>query len=506
MVALCSRYQRLDLETSARYCIIQEGSSCLACKEDVELEQKIQELQGRRRNIRKDMNANHDPFVLKLPPELGSRIFLLSMTERDTNEVNQRKMGLPTPFLLGAICRGWRQLARSTPELWTRLAFSLSGFVEPIKILHLVTDWLERSGSLPLRLKVSYRPADVMPNSNFPIARVGFIPIMDILNQHSERWCEINFSIPSEWFCGSSPPKNLRKLSVSTPDKWRRIKDTRFKMNTKPSPMYVTVHGIPLNAVNIALDNLVHLDLLNTNFDGVLQVIRDAPLLEICSLSALSPNSPSIPSETIIRHSHIRTLELSWIDTAIFTELINSLELPSLESWEVSSAGNIIAADAISFLKRSASGLKRLNLWQHEAPTVEDFESFLQAASHLQRLSVMGSSDTFPLVMDHILERISVSPPCGFLPDLQSLQLIGPALNAWVCIPLIFRWPHRKVLTLDMEMESIEIRDEISRTLLQLVAEGIDLRISNSAVQEDYIWRFRHLLSATQQTSVDPAL
>ena len=458
-----------------------------------------------RTNSRTDMNANHDPFVLKLPPEIGSHIFLLSMGERDTIEVNQRKvMALPTPFLLGAVCRGWRQLAWSTPELWTSLAFSFSDSMDSVKIPHLVADWLERSGSLPLTLKVSY-PFDSMDSDDL----VEFKPIMDTLDQHSGRWYEINFALPSEWLCDSSPPKNfLRSLSISYA--WRGIGYPGFKMNTRPSPMYVTVHGIPLNTVHIAWDNLVHLSLHCPTSDGVLQVIRDAPLLEICSLSLISPPNHVSPPDTIIRHSHLRTLELSWIATAVFTELTNSLELPPLETWTVRSTKNIIGADAISFLKRSGSGLKTFNLWQRPVPTVEDFERFLQAASHLQRLSVGTRSNPFSLVMDRILERISVSPPSAcaaiFLPDLQILRLSGSVLNGWVYIPLIFRWPHRKLLSLDVQMRSIEIGDEISRTLVQLVDEGIDLRIFNSADEEDYISRCRRLFFAPQTTSINTAL
>ena len=127
------------------HCSILEGLGCLACREDIALEQKIQELQERRRELHSKMNAIHDPFILKLPPEIASYIFLLSMGERDDHYISYSRVCLPTPFLLGAICSGWRQLARSTPALWTRLAFNLplpdSEFMEDLP--RLVEDWLE---------------------------------------------------------------------------------------------------------------------------------------------------------------------------------------------------------------------------------------------------------------------------------------------------------------------------------------------------------------------------
>ena len=186
------------------------GGRCLACKEDLELEQKIQELQERRRELRTRMNVNHDPFILKLPPEVASHIFLLSMGARDAYKVSGN--GLPTPFLLGAVCRGWRQLARSTPRLWSTLDFNLTDSMDALP--HLVADWLERSGGLPLTLKVYYsdRGSDLL--------KKRYIPVIDTLNEHSGRWFDVKFVLPPAYLHhlrGSSPAKNLCDLSISNP-------------------------------------------------------------------------------------------------------------------------------------------------------------------------------------------------------------------------------------------------------------------------------------------------
>lgn len=165
-MVLCIRCRRPE-ETRVRvvHCSMM-GGRCLACKEDLELEQKIQELQERRRELRTRMNVNHDPFILKLPPEVASHIFLLSMGARDAYKVSGN--GLPTPFLLGAVCRGWRQLARSTPRLWSTLDFNLTDSMDALP--HLVADWLERSGGLPLTLKVYYsdRGSDLLKKRYIP--------------------------------------------------------------------------------------------------------------------------------------------------------------------------------------------------------------------------------------------------------------------------------------------------------------------------------------------------
>ena len=310
--------------------------------------------------------------------------------------------------------------------------------------------------------------------------------------------------------CGSSPPEYLRELSIYSPLALHRDSETdlKFKMNAQPSPTKFTIDGIPFNAIDISWDRLVYLKVAGTSLDGVLQVIRDAPLLETCSLSGIFPPIDDFP--TIIRHAHLRTLTLFRNKTRVLAKIINSLELPSLESWTLKSRENFIGVDAISFLKRSGSGLKTLDLWQGVAPVLEDFEQLLQAAPHLQCLKV--DCNDFALIMDVILERISASPPSAsqighhadFLPCLQHLEFRSIELNAWECIPVIFRWPHRKFLGLYIYVDLITISDKISTALLQLVDEGIDLGIFLDG--EDYLLSHRDSTASLQtpKKTIDP--
>ena len=56
-------------------------------------------------------------------------------------------------FLLGSICRGWRQLTQSTPGLWSTLSFTL---VKPTKQVYFpqLRNWLQLAGSLPLTITI----------------------------------------------------------------------------------------------------------------------------------------------------------------------------------------------------------------------------------------------------------------------------------------------------------------------------------------------------------------
>lgn len=160
--------------------------------------------------------------------------------------------------------------------------------------------------------------------------------------------------------------------------------------------MTLKISNFSLENVNIAWNNLVHLDLECTSLDEVLRVIRDAPLLEICTLCDIfAAAADGFPTPgTTIRNPRVRTLEVSSMEPEVLTELINSLELPSLGSWELSSdAEDEMPVDTmISFLKRSACGLKTLRLWYDmedqddvAVPAIEDFERFPQPLPHLQQ-------------------------------------------------------------------------------------------------------------------------
>lgn len=452
-MVLCTGCQELDMGTRVRvaHCSIADGGKCLACKEDMELEHKIQELQERRRHLRTKINANHDPFVLRLPPELASHIFLLSIRSRDTLSRIRRRKFIPTPYLLGAVCQGWRQLARSTPELWSKLAFTISDISKSRTmeaLPHLIADWLERLGGLPLTLQINY-------SRDSHLLAEGYIPIIDALNRHSERWCNVDFALPADYLgrlCGSSPSKNLHHLSISNLDDDYNPNDdpndipVTFKMNTRASPMKFRIIAIPLKAIEISGHNLVDLHVQRTRLDGVLEIMRDAPLLEVCFLFIIFPPVDDFPiPKTMIRLSHLRKLRVYWIDEIeVFNKLINSLELPSLELWVIQCSTNMVnAAVIVPFLKRSACNLKELRIeWEVEEPGVEDFGRVLQAIPYLQKLRVSSTLLDWSLapVMDNILERIAASPPhpmlqtgntAGFLSGLQSLQFFSRKFNVY---------------------------------------------------------------------------
>ena len=142
-------------------CVVLDGKPCSACTEDIELEKeiteleiKIQKINIRRRALRTAMNENHDPLIHKFPPEIASHIFIQYSPPPSTffKELNTNN-----PLYLGAVCQKWRQLAWATPDLWTSLSIIPNAKYNSIDRPALVNEWLERSASLPLTIRLEDR-------------------------------------------------------------------------------------------------------------------------------------------------------------------------------------------------------------------------------------------------------------------------------------------------------------------------------------------------------------
>ncbi|KAJ7759401.1 hypothetical protein DFH07DRAFT_884339 [Mycena maculata] len=127
--------------------------------------------------------------VLTLPNEIISEIFFHTLPE-EAYQSPPKHSDSPSPcanspLALGHICSKWRQIALSTPTLWTALELYLDNVVNSNQ-LRLLEIWLNRSGGCPLSIGI-WSGATSTPD----VCR-----FIDALVPHCGRWQDMDLDIP----------------------------------------------------------------------------------------------------------------------------------------------------------------------------------------------------------------------------------------------------------------------------------------------------------------------
>jgi hypothetical protein len=472
-------------------CVV-DGKFCAACTEDIEAEKELNELEEemkelesriekihiRRRALRTAMNENHDPLIHKFPPEIASHIFIQYSPPSASSDKFDR-----SPLYLGAVCQKWRQLAWATPELWISLHIGSPGKYND-NLPQLVTEWLKRSASLPLTIRM--------------VDRWGWVDEVDelinILNTHSARWRDMHFELPARHLhriSGSSQENILHRLVLCHPFS-RPLPShfSTFSMKSKPSPTALTLAIVGLPSVDIVWNNLTVASVNDIGVDHCIELIQRAPLLETLRLEAINPYSSvfPIPNTRIIR-PHLHLLELSKIREVSLARILDSLSLPSLEKW-IYDQSPFLLDNMISFVGcLSSTCLKIFKI------NVEEVDCH-QAARLLSHLSSLEFLELRTIEMPPPEELISLLCTSAesplYLPHLQSLEFSCGRYFPWRSLPRIFalsRWQTLRV-KVNTELSWHAFYGERAKLILELVDKGFDLSIVKGG-EIDLIQEFR---------------
>ncbi|KAF9005016.1 hypothetical protein BDQ17DRAFT_1470920 [Cyathus striatus] len=131
---------------------------------------------------------------------------------------------LLSPFSLGAVCKKWREIAWTTPSIWTNISIFISrGTRYPIQV-ELLQGWLERARGLPLTIKLVWDLQlifqlclnDVEAERNDPTS------IINLLFAHAKQWKAIDLLLEPNWYhhfedCSYDFPL-LESIAIRRPD------------------------------------------------------------------------------------------------------------------------------------------------------------------------------------------------------------------------------------------------------------------------------------------------
>ncbi|THU91028.1 hypothetical protein K435DRAFT_601534, partial [Dendrothele bispora CBS 962.96] len=125
------------------------------CNDEIQkLEADIVSLRNQQQRIYRQIDRYRSLLapIRKLPPEVLGRIFCLICTE---NFAAASKIDCPAVHL-SHVCAGWRDLAQTTPSLWSRISIDLFyPQQDPSRVKSMLTTCLALSNPSPLFLHLT---------------------------------------------------------------------------------------------------------------------------------------------------------------------------------------------------------------------------------------------------------------------------------------------------------------------------------------------------------------
>ncbi|PPQ97355.1 hypothetical protein CVT26_006589 [Gymnopilus dilepis] len=379
------------------------------------------------RATRTAQNENHDPIILRLPPELASRIFELCIPRFIDDLVDVR-------YALISVCQGWRRIALSTPRIWAQRGVDLTGYMYRRPGPQMLKEWLERSRGAPLKMTIGARNSafftgvDTVSSQNDKAK-----DLIEILNSCSDRWNDVYFSCIPERF--------LELL----------------KGNDKGTPILnsLLLMQISLPSIKFSLEHVKSARV--TLVRNAAMIFEMAPNMEDCDIPLHSPHYHFEGEDVLLQplthkiaHQHLRKLTIGPVEWPWQTEnLLLRLTVPALQSLTIAGAwqgeGSDIPFPAIrSMLDDSPCTLQELNLQGARYGTAELMHLLAQKKlSSLERLgvSINGQSGGERVLSDELFTRLaktgadSDERPRPFLPSLQSLTFDAEAAYSLESFP-----------------------------------------------------------------------
>ena len=409
---------------------VEEG--CDPRNEIDELDALLERLKLKHYDLKRKINRIHCAIIRQLPMDVTSTIFEFCLPDfTDHHFLPHTKEDISIPLSLGAICSYWREIAWSTPSLWSSLLVRVTS-------KHIVTgiarEWLARSGQLPLSIRIY---AAEMHNHGIISA------LADIINQYSTRWSDLDLYIHSYFWkyfhvTDNHAPilKSIRFHTFSTLGS--RLMNLNFQL-TCPRLERAFFSNFPLN---IQCDNLTHLTVESIPTIDSFLILRKTPRLVFCKISGFC--------HRIVGEYHIgppvltslRSLRLGMMNRSFAEDFLNNLIAPHLEEFslaphldEFNLPSYFIPSMEVvaSFLRRSACSLRSFSFPSYS----EGVMNFLQSMPSLYTVSILSTMtlvDTVPGVYNprnilqlvaKVLSSQSTSLQQGFLPNLKTLEYTG---------------------------------------------------------------------------------
>ncbi|KAF8870926.1 hypothetical protein BD779DRAFT_498205 [Infundibulicybe gibba] len=307
-------------------------------------------LRKRRRRRSPHPNPPTRCAVLDLPPEILEEIFLRCMPPGEWGSLS----AYDAPWLLLKVCCSWREVALSTPSLWSRLP-SLPHMLKGSD-LELLKLYLENSAGTAI--SISFRLPQDLDGAHF-------LPLITPYLSQSRHLNIVYFNDPPEPepVIAHTHFPLLKILELSC----------RFSENIANEVFQGQPTIMGLEGIRFPWAQLTQLTIEFYNTMEILTLLRSCSSLEIFHLRVCwyaRPETPHMPPKQKAVHHHLRTI-LFEDDSRItdpFEGLLGCLITPALSTLEFTQFGVIhwighhTMESILSFIRNSSAELTSLTL------------------------------------------------------------------------------------------------------------------------------------------------
>ncbi|KAF9478339.1 hypothetical protein BDN70DRAFT_880120 [Pholiota conissans] len=415
---------------------------CKPCQKLRELETKIREtrkmlvgLANERQKLKEEANRIHDRIVHRLPFEVVADIFEMCLPQDVMNIDLHRanRYTISAPFILSAVCKLWRTITHSTPQLWKNLLLCGGEGTEeksyfPLPDTNIVEEWIQRAGAYPLSISLCMRREErSIIRADEPSLTMN---IIGILNRHSDRWSQLKYEGPSyllSYFRNDEDLPQLRQLRIDAFHIYGSLDGDQRTLKLRPSQLNaLTLRSLVLDVGAFNWQELEKLDIGPTLLSHCFAILQKGSQLIRCIFRYLSKGEFCFPPPQIIFHQKIQHLEIT--ESPWYKDIIENLACPSLKKLVLSSNRPDTMQVIADFLMRSDCALESFSL-ETEHMSESDIFLLYQAMPTLQHLCIYASRASSPpigRILFSSLAEFSITngkrEPL-YLPFLNSLKL-----------------------------------------------------------------------------------
>jgi F-box-like len=373
-----------------------------------QVETLLKNLRSKAVVLKKRINQ-HSPPILKLPPEVTIEIFegcLPKMTwfefTADWYFFYETVPNATMPLVIGSVCSTWRNLALSTPKLWSRISLKLDGRNSDLDY-EILDEWISRSGRSPLSIHL-WIGKDETPADD----------ILYMFADCCERWRDIYLALPLHLYDNFDLIHgNLPLLTTLCLDlRVGNAKGGLQQFSIAPRLCDVGLHGYHRGLIDIPFDHVKNLSLSEIDNSLCQEILSCSPVLSHLKMSHLRHQYRTLPPLV----SHIKRLELS-AGLGDNPSFLDSFSFPFLQELRICGLPH---SSLISLVSRSGCSLQQFSLINCSFKA-SDLRAFFSAIPSLVELEVNNSAvshgELFPLL--DVSENVSAA----VLPNLQVFKL-----------------------------------------------------------------------------------